>query len=138
MSNIIRFGVSLEKDLIVDFDRYLKDNSYTSRSEGLRDLIREELVKREWHVGKEIAGAISLVYNHHKRELINKLTDLQHDFHENIISSQHIHLDDDNCLEVVVVKGKPKEVERLYRHLRAVKGVKHGTLTMTTTGKKLS
>jgi len=137
MSNIIRFGVSLEKDLIAEFDRYLKDNGYTSRCEGIRDLIREELVKREWRVGQRVAGAISLVYNHHRRELINRLTDTQHDFHENIISSQHIHLDDDNCLEVIVVKGKSKEVQKLHRALRAVKGVKHTAFTMTTTGKKI-
>ena len=137
MSDIIRFGVSLEKELLEKFDKLSKEKQYPNRSEAIRDLIRENLVKREWIEGKEVAGAITLVFDHHKRELVNILTDIQHDFHTLIISSQHIHLDHDNCLEIIVVRGKPIEVRELADKLRATKGVKYGSLSIATTGKKL-
>lgn len=137
MSDIIRFGVSLEKELLEKFDRLIKEKKYPNRSEAIRDLIRENLVKREWVEGKEVAGAITLVFDHHKRDLANILIDIQHDFHTLIISSQHIHLDHDNCLEVIVVRGKPTEVRELADKLRATKGVKYGSLSIATTGKEL-
>ncbi len=137
MSDIIRFGVSLEKELLEKFDKLSKEKQYPNRSEAIRDLIRENLVKREWIEGKEVAGAITLVFDHHKRELVNILTDIQHDFHTLIISSQHIHLDHDNCLEIIVVRGKPIEVRELADKLRATKGVKYGSLSIATTGKEL-
>ena len=137
MSDIVRFGVSLEKELLDKFDRLIKEKKYPNRSEAIRDLIRENLVKREWIEGKEVAGAITLVFDHHKRELVNILTDIQHDFHTLIISSQHIHLDHDNCLEIIVVRGKPTEVRELADKLRAAKGVKYGSLSIATTGKEL-
>jgi CopG family nickel-responsive transcriptional regulator len=137
MSDIIRFGVSLEKELLEKFDILIKEKKYPNRSEAIRDLIRENLVKREWVEGKEVAGAITLVFDHHKRDLVNILTDIQHDFHKLIISSQHIHLDHDNCLEIIVVRGKPTEVRELADKLRASKGVKYGALSIATTGKEL-
>jgi len=137
MSDIIRFGVSLEKELLEKFDILIKKKKYSNRSEAIRDLIRENLVKREWVEGKEVAGAITLVFDHHKRELVNILTDIQHDFHQLIISSQHIHLDHDNCLEIIVVRGTPTEVRELADKLRATKGVKYGSLSIATTGKEL-
>lgn len=137
MSNIIRFGVSLEKELLGKFDILIKEKKYPNRSEAIRDLIRENLVKREWVEGKEVAGAITLVFDHHKRDLVNILTDIQHDFHTLIISSQHIHLDHDNCLEIIVVRGKPTEARELADKLRATKGVKYGSLSIATTGKEL-
>ncbi len=137
MSELFRFGVSLEKDLLDRFDRLIKEENYSNRSEALRDLIREKLVKKEWQIGVKVAGAITLVYNHHKRDLLNALTDIQHDFHHLIISGQHIHLDHDNCLEIIVVKGAPGEIEKLTNKLKAAKGVKFGQLSMATTGEKL-
>ena len=137
MSDIVRFGVSLEKELLEKFDRLITEKSYSNRSEAIRDLIRENLVKKEWTEGKEVAGSITLVFNHHKRELMNTLTDIQHDFHHLIISSQHIHLDHDNCLEIIVVKGKPEETKELTNKLRSTKGVKYGALSIATTGKEL-
>ena len=137
MSDIIRFGVSLEKELLEKFDKLSKEKQYPNRSEAIRDLIREELVKREWVEGKEVAGAITLVFDHHKRELMNTLTDIQHDFYQLIISSQHVHLDHDNCLEIIVVRGKPVGVKELADKLRATKGVKYGSLSIATTGKEL-
>lgn len=137
MSEIVRFGVSLEKELLEKFDKLIKEKKYPNRSEAIRDLIRENLVKKEWTEGKEVAGAITLVFDHHKRELVNTLTDIQHDFHQLIISSQHIHLDHDNCLEIIVVRGKPIEVRGLADKLKSTKGVKYGSLSIATTGKEL-
>ncbi len=137
MSEIVRFGVSLEKELLDKFDRLIKEKKYSNRSEAIRDLIRENLVKREWVEGKEVAGAITLVFDHHKRDLVNILTDIQHDFYQIIISSQHIHLDHSNCLEIIVVRGKPTEVRELANKLKSNRGVKYGALSIATTGKEL-
>lgn len=137
MSGIIRFGVSLDGALSEKFDGRLKRKGYSNRSEAIRDLIRQDLVQEEWQEGKEVAGAITLIYDHHKRELLNKITDIQHDFQKAIISAQHVHLDHRNCLEIVAVRGDSKVVQKLADALRAIKGVKHGTLSMSTTGKYL-
>jgi CopG family nickel-responsive transcriptional regulator len=137
MSGLIRFGISLDKELSEKFDELIRRKSYTNRSEAIRDLIRQDLVEQEWLHGSEVAGAITLIYNHHKRELLNKITDIQHDFQKAIISAQHIHLDHHNCLEIIAVKGNPTEIEKLASVLKAVKGVKHSTLSMSTTGKAL-
>ncbi len=137
MSKLVRFGVSLEGALLKDFDRHIKATEYKNRSEAIRDLIRERFVKKEWSENKVVAGAIILVYDHHKRELVNKLTDIQHDFHNLVISSQHIHLDHNNCLETIVVKGKAKEIGSLANKLRSAKGVKYGTLTAATIAKEM-
>ncbi len=137
MSKIIRFGVSLEQGLLEKFDQRRKSKKYTNRSEAIRDLIREDLVKAEWGDDKEIVGTITLIYDHHKRELVNKLMDIQHDFGKTIISAQHIHLDHNNCLEIIAVEGSPKEAQKLADSLKSAKGVKHGTLSMSTTGKDI-
>ncbi|MBU4376648.1 MAG: nickel-responsive transcriptional regulator NikR [Candidatus Omnitrophica bacterium] len=134
---ISRFGISLDKVLLDKFDRLIKEKNYTNRSEAFRDLIRQELVKKEWLEGKEIAGAITLIYDHHKRELVNKLMDIQHDYQKLIISTQHIHLDHDNCLEIIAVKGVPREAQKLTDILKSVKGVKHSALSMSSTGKNI-
>lgn len=138
MAKIFRFGISLDKELLDKFDRLIKGKNYSNRSEAFRDLIRQELVKKEWQEGHEVAGAINLIYDHHKRELLNKITDIQHDFQKLIISTQHIHLDHNNCLEIIAVKGSPKEVQRLSDTLISIKGVKHGTLSMSTTGRDIT
>ncbi|MBI4834241.1 MAG: nickel-responsive transcriptional regulator NikR [Planctomycetes bacterium] len=137
MAKLVRFGVSLEKDLLDDFDRFIREGGFTNRSQGLRSLIREQLVKREWLKGKEVAGTITLVYDHHRRELVTKLISVQHDFHDAIVSTQHIHLDHNNCLEIVVVKGKPNQAQELLQALKATKGVKHCVISMATTGHKI-
>jgi len=131
---LTRFGVSIDKGLLQKFDALIRNKKYTNRSEAFRDLIRQELIREQWQGVRNIAGAITLIYNHHKRELVNKLMDIQHDFGEIIISSQHIHLDHDNCLELIAVKGSPGQAQKLSDSLRSVKGVKHGTLSMSTTG----
>ena len=138
MPDLIKFGISLEKELSKKFDNRIRRKGYTNRSEAIRDMIRQDLVEQVWQEGGEIAGAITLVYDHHKRELMNTITDIQHDFQTVIISAQHIHLDHNNCLEIVAVKGDPQKVLQLANLLKAVKGVKHGTLSMSATGKNLS
>jgi len=137
MPKVFRFGISLDKELLDKFDRLIRGKNYVNRSEAFRDLIRQELVKKEWQGGHEVAGAVTLIYDHHKRELLNKITDTQHDFQKLIISTQHIHLDHNNCLEIIAVKGSPKEVQKLSDTLKSIKGVKHGTLSMSTTGRDI-
>jgi CopG family transcriptional regulator, nickel-responsive regulator len=137
MSNLVRFGVSLEKTLLEKWDSLLNAKGYNNRSEALRDLIRAEMVKEEWSSQGEVVGAITLVYDHHKRELVNKLTNLQHDFGGLIFASQHIHIDHHNCMEIIAVKGTPKAIQSLADKMRGTKGVKHGALSMATTGKNL-
>ena len=133
MSELVRFGVSLGKELLKKFDKNVKEKDYPTRSKAIEDLIRESLLKSEWVKGsKGIAGAVTLVYDHHKRELVTKLMDIEHDYHHLIISSQHVHLDHNNCLEIVAVKGKPKDVQGLANKLKATKGVKHGYLTVAS------
>ena len=135
MSELVRFGVSLEKPLLERFDALIRERQYTNRSEALRDLIRGEFVKRAWRQGDgEVAGAITLIYDHHTRDLMAKVTDIQHDFQPLIISTQHIHLDHHNCLEIIAVRGAAREVQRLADALTSIKGVRHGTLSMTGTG----
>ncbi len=135
MPEVFRFGISLPKVLIDKFDKLIREKNYTNRSKAFGDLIRQELIKKEWLEDKEIAGAVILIYDHHKRELLNKITDIQHNFQKIIISTQHIHLDHNNCLEIVAVKGAPKEAQKLADTLKSTKGVKHATLSMSSTGK---
>ena len=134
MAEIVRFGVSLDRKLLDRFDALIRAKNYTNRSEALRDLIRQELVLKAWDEDRNVAGAITYVYDHHQRELLNRILDIQHDFQNLIISSQHVHLDHDNCLEIVAVRGKASEIRHLANKLRAVKGVRHGTLSMSGTG----
>jgi len=137
MSELVRFGVSLEKSLLDRFDLLIREKQYTNRSEALRDLIRRELVQREWQGGSDVAGAITLIYDHHKRDVMSRVTDTQHAFQEAIISTQHIHLDHDNCLEIVAARGKAEEVRKLADALRSIKGVRHATLSMSSTGREI-
>jgi len=134
---LVRFGVSLDSELLRKFDQLIREKNYSNRSEAFRDLIREELVAKEWETGGEVAGAITLIYDHHHRELLNKITDLQHDSQHVIISTQHVHLDHSNCLEIVAVRGKPEEVKKLAEMLKSIKGIKHCTLSMSSTGKDI-
>ncbi|HOV90898.1 MAG TPA: nickel-responsive transcriptional regulator NikR [Syntrophorhabdaceae bacterium] len=138
MADIVRFGVSLNKELLDKFDRLIRERNYSNRSEAIRDLIRDDLVKREWVEGDDVAGAITLIYDHHRKDLLSKITDIQHNYQKIIISTQHIHLDHDNCLEIIAVRGNPKEVQQLADTLKAIKGVKHGTLSMSSTGKDIA
>lgn len=135
---IARFGVSLSRALLNQFDRMVRKKGYRNRSLAISDMVRDHLVGYQQEVGDgEMAGTITLVYNHHRPNVQEALTNLQHGHLKTIISTLHIHLDHDNCLEVLVVRGKASVVRNVADHLIAVRGVKHGGLTMTTTGKDL-
>ncbi|MBN1521347.1 MAG: nickel-responsive transcriptional regulator NikR [Candidatus Aureabacteria bacterium] len=136
MSELIRFGVSLEKELLTRFDRHIRRERYPSRSEAIEDLIRKELIQKDWIEGKDVAGVVSFVFNHHKRDLVSHLTDIQHGFHALIVSSQHIHLDHDNCMEIVTARGSSKKIKKLSEMIRSHKGVKDCHVTLTTTSRQ--
>ncbi|MBN1380348.1 MAG: nickel-responsive transcriptional regulator NikR [Deltaproteobacteria bacterium] len=138
MSDLIRFGVSLEKDLLEKFDALIGEKRYTNRSEAIRDLIRDALVKKEWQENRDVTGAITLVYDHHRRGLISRLTDIQHDCHHSILSTQHIHIDHDHCFEIIVFRGQAIDMEALYSRLKSTKGVEHAGLSMTAVIDKTS
>ena len=138
MPQIARFGVSIPNSLLTNFDQLIQQKGYENRSEAIRDLIRDLLVKQEWESNKETVGTITIVYNHHTRQLSEVLTNLQHEFHKAIISTLHVHLDQHNCLEVLVIKGKGNELKKISDRLIGTKGVKHGKLSLTTTGRDLS
>ncbi|BCA55771.1 putative nickel-responsive regulator [Nitrospira sp. KM1] len=140
MKKLVRFGVSLDHHLLGDFDRVVKRRKYATRSEALRDLIREQLVSEEWTEDRdrEAVATITFVYDHHVRDLSRKLTHIQHDFQGHVMAGMHVHLDHDHCLEVLVVKGTAAQIKKIADTLISVKGVKHGKLTMTTMGKGLS
>ena len=138
MSTLKRFGVSMEEMLLKKFDTLIKEKGYENRSEAIRDFIREKLISEEWKTEKgEKVGTVTLVYNHHKRGLSDELNEIQHQMGKYIISTMHIHLDHDNCLEVIIVKGESKKVRQLVDRLIGLKGVKHGRFVMTTTGKDI-
>lgn len=137
MPNVTRFGVSLEGDLLKDLDAIVKNGKFANRSQGIRNLIRSHHVSDEWRKGKEVAGTITLVYDHHKKDLVKKTMDIQHDHHKNIISTQHIHLGHHNCLEVLIVKGKPNDIHKLVLALKSAKGVKHTSMSMATTAEMM-
>ena len=135
MPRLVRFGVSLDAGLLGEFDAHIKDRGYTNRSEALRDLIRERLVAEEWRAGpEEAAGVVSLVYDHHQLDLPKRLTDMQHDHHDMILSTLHVHLDHHNCLEVIILKGRGTDAKRFADHLLSLRGVLHGKLVLTNTG----
>ena len=136
MSELIRFGISMDSRLLARFDQLIDEKGYSNRSEAIRDLIRDELVEQSWEEeDKETVGTITLVYNHEIRDLTEKLIDYQHQVHGAVISSLHVHLDKHNCLEVLVVKGKGREIKKVADRLIGTRGVKHGKLVTTTTGR---
>jgi len=137
MGDLVRFGVSIDDELLERFDRQITQKGYTNRSEAIRDLIRDDLVAEEWARNEETVGTITIVYDHHTRELSETLTHLQHSFEGRIMSVLHVHLDHNNCLEVLVVRGRSQRLKAFADRLVGTRGVKHGKLTMTTTGEHL-
>ncbi|MGZ8429179.1 MAG: nickel-responsive transcriptional regulator NikR [Candidatus Deferrimicrobiaceae bacterium] len=138
MPGVARFGVSLERELLERFDLLIGRKGYANRSEAIRDLIRDSLVRERWEAGADGAvGTITLVYNHDTRELADRLTDLQHAHYGSIISTLHVHLDAHHCLEVLVLRGNSAELKALADRLIGTRGVKHGTFTATDGGNAL-
>jgi CopG family nickel-responsive transcriptional regulator len=137
--DVIRFGVSTDERLLGRFDALIAEKGYVNRSEAVRDLIRNALVEEEWSDGEaEAVGTVTLVYDHHSTDLSDKLTEHQHSHHEEIVSTLHIHLDSHHCLEVVVLRGKAREIKRIADGLIGTKGVKHGRFVASTTGAGLA
>jgi len=134
MGDTIRFSVSMDSKLLEEFDRMSDRHGYETRSEALRDAIRDALVREEWEGDEEIVGTITIIYDHHKRELSDRLIKIQHNDFASVLSNLHIHLDHDNCLEVIVVRGSASKVQELADALIGTRGVKHGQLSATTTG----
>ena len=136
MSDLVRFGVSLEEPLLADFDRLIEEKGYTSRSEAFRDLIRDYLVQADWSrlTGEQVA-TLTLVYNHEYREITDRLTDMQHDTPGLVVCTTHVHLTTHTCLEVIVLRGEAAQISKIADKLIATRGVQHGKLTMTTLGR---
>jgi CopG family nickel-responsive transcriptional regulator len=138
MPALVRFGVSMAPELLDRFDALIRRKGYTNRSEAIRDLVRDSLVAEASHEDEaEVAGTVTLIYDHHVAGLSDLLNDRQHDSHQAIVSTLHVHLDAQHCLEVLVLHGTAGEVRRIADRLISVKGVKHGKLTLTSTGKEL-
>ena len=127
----------MDEQLLDDFDLYIGEHGYENRSEAIRDLIRGSFVKDEWAGDKDVMGVISLVYDHHQSQLQEKVTELQHDFHDQIVSTTHVHMDHHNCLEVIIVRGKGANVRILADTLTSLRGVRNGHLAMSSTGEHL-
>ena len=139
MAEIARFGVSIDQKLLDHFDRKIAEEGYLNRSEAIRDLIRNSLVEKEWtQESSDVIGVLGVVFEHHRRELTEDLTEAQHHHYQNIITAVHIHLDHDNCLEVLILKGKVKKLQAIANGIKSLRGVKHCQLSLSTTGKKIS
>jgi len=137
MSDLVRFSVSVERPLYDQLEKLVADSEYTNRSEFVRDLIRDKLVKTEWAAGEEAIGTITIVYNHHQRHASERITKVQHHHHEHILAVTHVHLDHDLCVEAILIRGTAQEIQHLCNQLQREKGVIHAGLTMSTTGKHL-
>lgn len=129
--SVKRFGVSLEEELLNGLDKLVTRHQFPNRSQAIRFLIRKYEVEEQWSRDMEVAGALVLIYDHHKRDIQKQMTALQHDYHCLIMSSQHIHLDHDMCLETITVRGKANKLVKLADKLKAIKGIRHGELVMS-------
>ncbi len=131
---VSRFSISADADLLDKFDAFIAETGYPTRSEAFQALMRDALVRREWSEDAEVVGALSIVYDHHRRSLVGKLIAIQHRFEKLVVCVQHVHVDHDNCLEVLIVKGRASEIRKLVKVLKSLKGLKHDGLVMTTLG----
>lgn len=132
-----RFSISLEEELLAQFDAFIRSRGYVNRSEAVRDLIRRDFVNDEWEEDGEVVGVVTLVYDHHQPQLQKRLADIQHDQFHLITSTTHVHMDHHNCLEVVIVKGRAAQIQNMAAQMIALRGVKNGKLTTASTGQAL-
>ena len=130
---VTRFSVSLEEELLKELDLYADDNNFANRSQAVRHLIEKNIVEKKWQCNNMVAGAIVLIYDHHKKDISSKSNDIQHNYFEVILSSQHYHLNHDICLEIIAVKGYANKLTELSDKLISIKGIKHGKLIMSKT-----
>ena len=138
MPDLVRFSMSIEKPLYAKMQHLIKKGGYANRSEFIRDLIRERLVEKRWKSNEEGLGTITLIFDHHKRELSNRLLKLQHSHHQNILATMHVHLDHDMCAETILVRGRAQKIEELASLMRKEKGVLHASLSIGSTGRHLA
>lgn len=134
MGELARIGVSLESDLLQQFDEFIRQKGYGNRSEAIRDLIRDQLVVVQADQNKTVVGTLTIVYDHHRPNLTEKLVEAQHQLGGKVLSSMHVHLDHHNCLEVIVVKGRSREVRDFANRILSLRGVNHGQLVVTSAG----
>jgi CopG family nickel-responsive transcriptional regulator len=137
MPELHRFSFSIEKSLAEKLEKMIKENHYENRSEFIRDLVRGKMVADEWQVDGEALGTISLLYDHHKRNLGEKLVEMQHHHAAKVLATTHVHLDERICAEMIMVRGKAGDIRHLYDHMRQEKGVLHAAISLGTTGQKL-
>ncbi|GHT25876.1 putative nickel-responsive regulator [Planctomycetales bacterium] len=138
MTNTTRISISIEEDIIGKFDALAESRGFPTRSEAVKHLIKSALVQEEWKSGQVVAGVITVIYDHHKASLLQKIISVQHDNNGIVVCSQHAHLDHNNCMENIIVKGTVENVQKFHKELSIVKGMKHSTLSMTTTGMNIS
>lgn len=129
--SVVRFSVSIEEELLKELDLYADDNNFANRSQAVRHLIEKNIVEKKWNCNNLVAGAVVMTYDHHKKDIITKSNDIQHDYFDVILSSQHFHLDQDTCLEIIAVKGHAITLTELAEKLISIKGIKHGKLIMS-------
>jgi CopG family transcriptional regulator, nickel-responsive regulator len=134
MSSLIRTGISLERELLERFDQVIGQKGYGSRSEAIRDLVRDHFVEEDVASNKVVVATITLVYDHHQPKLSEQLIDAQHAYKGQVLATTHVHLDHKNCLEVIILKGRGADVKIFSDHLLSLRGVKHGKLVLTNTG----
>jgi CopG family nickel-responsive transcriptional regulator len=128
---LARFGVSLDKDLLKALDDFVVENGLPNRSQAIRHLVEKNLVEKKWHCNQTVAGAVVMLYDHHKGDVTTKSNDIQHEYFDVILSSQHFHLSHDYCLEIIAVKGTANRLTQLSDKLIAIKGIIHGKLVMS-------
>jgi CopG family nickel-responsive transcriptional regulator len=138
MGKLARFGVSLDQELLEKFDEFIRGKGYPNRSKAIGDLIGDFIVSEEWRGKRNVVGVLVLVYDHRKRGVVDKLLNIQHEHHESIFATMHVHLNEDNCLEVIVARGKPDGLKKLADRMVSIKGVKYGRIIKATTGKLLA
>jgi CopG family transcriptional regulator, nickel-responsive regulator len=128
---LVRFGVSLEEEILTSLDQFVIDNNFSNRSQAIRHLVEKNIIEKKWQCNNVVAGAVVMVYDHHKRDLLNKLNEIQHDYFDVILSAQHFHLSHDTCLEIIAVKGPALKLTELSDKLIGLKGIEHGKLVMS-------
>lgn len=138
MADLVRLSLSLPQPLLQQLEAMMQQQGYTNRSEFIRDMIRDQLVTREWTAPAETLGTVTLVYNHHIRQLSERLIELQHHHYHVILAATHVHLDHNLCAEMILVRGQPAQIQELADHLRQQKGVLHATLSISSTGQHLT
>jgi CopG family nickel-responsive transcriptional regulator len=137
MPHLVRTGISLESDLLQRFDRVIRRKGYKNRSEAIRDLVRDYAVAEDVESDRVVVGTLTMVYDHHRPKLSERLIEAQHDAENKVLAATHVHLDHHNCLEVIIMKGRSSEVSHLADRILSLRGVKHGKLVLTTQGKDL-